>query len=70
MKNTKKLLDYNENNMRIGNGFDVHKFTDGNLLTLLGVKMPFNKKFKGHSDADVGIHSIVDSILVPFQKEI
>ncbi len=60
---TKKLLDYNENNMRIGNGFDVHKFTDGNLLTLLGVKIPFKRKLEGHSDADVGIHSIVDSLL-------
>ena len=65
---TKKLISYSENNMRIGNGFDVHKFSDGNFLTLLGIKIPFNKGLEGHSDADVGIHSIVDSLLGAISK--
>ena len=49
--------------IRIGQGFDVHNFTVGNNLIILGVKIPFNKSLEGHSDADVGFHCIVDSIL-------
>lgn len=50
-------------NLRIGNGFDVHKFKNGGKLKLLGVYLPFNKSLMGHSDADVGIHALVDAIL-------
>ena len=53
----------NMNNIRVGNGFDVHKFKKGDKLTIFGVKIPFNKSLSGHSDADVGFHSIVDAIL-------
>lgn len=49
--------------IRVGSGFDVHEFTSGEYVTLCGVRIPFNKKLKGHSDADVGIHTIVDAIL-------
>ena len=49
-------------NVRLGNGFDVHAFTEGNELTLCGVKIPFSKKLSGHSDADVGLHAITDAI--------
>ena len=49
-------------NVRLGNGFDVHAFTEGNELTLCGVKIPFSKKLLGHSDADVGLHAITDAI--------
>ena len=48
---------------RIGNGFDVHAFTDGDFVILGGVKVPFNKKLKGHSDADVLAHAICDGVL-------
>ena len=51
------------NNVRVGTGFDVHKYTKGKHLILFGVKIPFNKSLDGHSDADVGFHAIVDSIL-------
>lgn len=47
----------------VGSGFDVHEFTNGNQIILCGIKIPFKKKLKGHSDADVAIHAIVDSIL-------
>ncbi len=50
-------------NLRVGTGFDVHKFKVGKSLTIFGVKIPFNKSLEGHSDADVGFHSIVDAIL-------
>ena len=55
-----------ENNMsdiRVGTGFDVHKFKKGKKLKLFGITIPFNKSLDGHSDADVGYHSIVDAIL-------
>ena len=53
----------NNCNIRTGSGFDVHKFTEGNSVLLLGIKIPFKKSLEGHSDADVGFHSIVDAIL-------
>ena len=48
--------------IRVGNGFDVHAFTEGNEITLCGLKIPFSKKLLGHSDADVGLHAITDAI--------
>ena len=48
--------------VRLGNGFDVHAFTEGSELTLCGIKIPFSKKLLGHSDADVGLHAITDAI--------
>ena len=48
---------------RIGNGFDVHAFCDGNFVILGGVQIPYNKKLKGHSDADVLAHAICDGVL-------
>ena len=48
---------------RFGNGFDVHKFGDGNFILLCGIKIPFSKSLIGHSDADVGLHSVTDAIL-------
>ncbi len=48
---------------RVGNGFDVHAFTNGDGVILGGVKIPFDKKLKGHSDADVLAHAICDGVL-------
>tara|TARA_B100000212_G_scaffold306857_1_gene255655 strand:+ start:64 stop:549 length:486 start_codon:yes stop_codon:yes gene_type:complete len=48
--------------VRLGNGFDVHAFTEGNEITLCGINIPFSKKLLGHSDADVGLHAITDAI--------
>ena len=48
---------------RIGNGFDVHAFAGGDFVILGGVKIPYNKKLKGHSDADVLAHAICDGVL-------
>jgi len=49
--------------MRIGNGFDVHAFTEGRPLVLGGVEIPFEKGLEGHSDADVLLHAIMDALL-------
>jgi 2-C-methyl-D-erythritol 4-phosphate cytidylyltransferase/2-C-methyl-D-erythritol 2,4-cyclodiphosphate synthase len=48
---------------RIGTGFDVHRFTDGDHVWLCGVKVPHSKGLEGHSDADVGLHALTDAIL-------
>ncbi len=48
---------------RIGNGFDVHRFEKGKKLILGGVEINFEYGLKAHSDGDVLIHSIIDSIL-------
>ncbi len=47
----------------VGNGFDVHKFRDGDHLTICGVKIPFGRAFEAHSDGDVGIHALIDALL-------
>ena len=49
--------------IRIGTGFDVHAFTDGDHITLGGVKIPYTKSFKAHSDGDVLLHAICDALL-------
>lgn len=48
--------------IRLGNGFDVHAFTDGDQVTLCGVAIPHDRALKGHSDADVGMHAVTDAI--------
>ena len=47
---------------RIGNGYDVHKLTDGRELVLCGEKIPYEKGLLGHSDADVAVHALIDAI--------
>lgn len=49
--------------MRIGSGYDVHAFKEGDHLMLGGVRIPFNKAFKAHSDGDVLLHAISDALL-------
>lgn len=49
--------------MRIGNGYDVHKLTEGKKLILGGVEIPYEKGLLGHSDADVLVHAIMDALL-------
>ena len=48
--------------MRVGSGFDVHAFEDGDGVTLCGVRIPHDRSLKGHSDADVGWHALTDAI--------
>jgi len=49
--------------MRIGQGYDVHKLTEGRKLILGGVDIPFEKGLLGHSDADVLVHAVMDALL-------
>lgn len=55
--------------IRIGNGYDVHKLVEGRDLILGGVKIDYEKGLLGHSDADVLIHAIMDAILGAMAKE-
>lgn len=49
--------------IRIGQGFDVHRFRTGRPLKLCGVTLPDEPGLEGHSDADVGLHAVADAIL-------
>lgn len=49
--------------MRIGHGYDVHRLTEDRKLILGGVEIAFEKGLDGHSDADVLVHAVMDSLL-------
>ena len=49
--------------MRIGHGYDVHRFCENRALMLGGIEIPYEKGLLGHSDADVLLHAICDSLL-------
>ena len=49
--------------IRMGTGYDVHAFTDGDHVMLGGVKIPHSHGLSGHSDADAPLHALVDAIL-------
>jgi 2-C-methyl-D-erythritol 4-phosphate cytidylyltransferase/2-C-methyl-D-erythritol 2,4-cyclodiphosphate synthase len=49
--------------VRIGSGYDVHAFADGDHVMLAGVRIPHSRGLTGHSDADVALHALVDAIL-------
>ncbi|WNB91994.1 2-C-methyl-D-erythritol 2,4-cyclodiphosphate synthase [Bacillus sp. NEB1478] len=49
--------------MRIGQGFDVHAFSEGRPLIIGGVTIPYEKGLLGHSDADVLLHAVTDALL-------
>lgn len=49
--------------MRIGQGYDVHRLTEGRDFIIGGVKIPYEKGLLGHSDADVLVHAVMDALL-------
>ena len=49
--------------IRTGTGFDVHRLAEGEELWLCGVRIEHDRGLAGHSDADVGLHAVVDAIL-------
>ena len=48
--------------MRIGHGYDAHRFREGDALVLGGVRIPFEKAFLAHSDGDVLVHALIDAL--------
>ena len=49
--------------MRIGHGYDVHRFAENRRLVIGGAEIPFEKGLLGHSDADVALHALMDAML-------
>jgi 2-C-methyl-D-erythritol 4-phosphate cytidylyltransferase/2-C-methyl-D-erythritol 2,4-cyclodiphosphate synthase len=58
-----RLLGQNYGDIRTGTGFDVHRLIAGDKIMLCGIAVPHNYTAEGHSDADVGLHALVDAIL-------
>ncbi|MEZ5797216.1 MAG: bifunctional 2-C-methyl-D-erythritol 4-phosphate cytidylyltransferase/2-C-methyl-D-erythritol 2,4-cyclodiphosphate synthase [Paracoccaceae bacterium] len=56
------ILRARDLDIRLGNGYDVHAFREGDHVWLCGVKVPHSKGLEGHSDADVGMHALTDAI--------
>lgn len=56
-----KLLEQ-DMDIRLGNGYDVHRFCEGDHVVLCGVSVPHSHGLDGHSDADVGMHAVTDAI--------
>ena len=50
-------------NIRIGQGYDSHRFAPDRALILCGVKIPFELGLAGHSDADAPVHALIDALL-------
>lgn len=53
----------NIRDMRIGNGFDVHRLVEGRRCIICGVEIPYDRGLLGHSDADVALHALCDALL-------
>ena len=58
-----RLLGHHYGDIRTGMGFDVHRLIPGDAIILCGISVPHDFKAEGHSDADVGLHALVDAIL-------
>jgi 2-C-methyl-D-erythritol 4-phosphate cytidylyltransferase / 2-C-methyl-D-erythritol 2,4-cyclodiphosphate synthase len=58
-----RLLGQSYGDIRTGMGTDVHRLVPGDKIILCGVTIPHTFKCEGHSDADVGLHALVDAIL-------
>lgn len=51
------------NDIRIGHGYDVHRYCEGRNLILGGVRIPYEMGLLGHSDADVLVHAVMDAVI-------
>ncbi|MFT6605556.1 MAG: 2-C-methyl-D-erythritol 4-phosphate cytidylyltransferase [Halocynthiibacter sp.] len=57
-----RMLKEDQMDIRLGNGYDVHRFGPGDHVILCGVKIAHDQGLVGHSDADVGMHALTDAI--------
>lgn len=57
-----RMLTGGSMDIRMGNGFDVHRFGPGDHVMLCGVAVPHDRGLQGHSDADVGLHALADAL--------
>lgn len=58
-----RLIASRQSDFRVGQGFDVHAFGQGDHIRICGVEIPHDASLIGHSDADVGLHAITDAVL-------
>lgn len=58
----RRAMNTGPQEIRLGNGYDVHRFGPGDHVWLCGVKIPHGRSLQGHSDADVGMHALTDAI--------
>lgn len=58
-----KILQQNQPDLRIGHGYDAHRFAEARKLVLGGITIPHNHGLAGHSDADVLTHALCDALL-------
>ncbi|MPY68494.1 MAG: bifunctional 2-C-methyl-D-erythritol 4-phosphate cytidylyltransferase/2-C-methyl-D-erythritol 2,4-cyclodiphosphate synthase [Alphaproteobacteria bacterium] len=63
MERAARALGQGGGQTRIGMGFDVHRFRDGDHVMLCGIAIPHDKGLEGHSDADAGLHALTDALL-------
>src|SRR6185295_12764988 len=63
LEDARRSLAADPRAMRVGTGFDVHRFEAGRALVLGGVPFPGETGLAGHSDADVVLHAVMDAIL-------
>ncbi len=62
MKRAERMVSQ-KRETRIGQGYDVHRLIPGDAITLCGVTLAHDRQLEGHSDADVGLHALVDAVL-------
>jgi len=60
---TEKQVHGKQAVFRIGHGYDVHRFGDGDHIVMAGIRIPFDHGFIAHSDGDVLIHALCDALL-------
>ncbi len=58
-----RMIEAQLGGVRVGTGFDVHRFGPGGSVTLCGFALDHDRALVGHSDADVGLHALTDAIL-------
>lgn len=63
LRRAERALSAERGEVRVGSGFDVHRFAEGDHVMLCGVAVPHERGLAGHSDADVGLHAITDAVL-------
>lgn len=63
LERVEQMMTTPTSSSRIGKGFDVHAFCDGDHVVMCGLKIPHERGLDGHSDADVGWHALTDAIL-------
>ena len=62
LERARRTFDARLGDVRVGSGFDTHRFGAGDCVVLCGVRIPHDRALEGHSDADAGFHALADAI--------